>query len=61
MSNTRPPGISGQDTARLWVVLLVAALGFLATSRTDLFASMNASSDGPHEFFCDHCGHALVR
>jgi hypothetical protein len=57
MSTTQqtPPGLRGQRGARttfrvVGIVLLLAALGFLAVGLQDFFSSAN-SFDGPHKFW----------
>jgi len=59
-----PPGIRGQGTARTairvaGIVLLIAALGFLAVGLQDFFSSMD-SFDGPHKFWMVFVGILLL-
>lgn len=64
MSSMRPPGISGQATARLWfrvggIVLLLVALLLLGSGLADLF-SPGDSSGGPHNVWMLFVGVLLL-
>jgi hypothetical protein len=64
MSSMRPPGISGQATARLWfrvggIVLLLVALLLLGTGLADLFSPTD-SSGGPHHVWMLFVGVVLL-
>jgi hypothetical protein len=64
MSSMRPPGFSGQATARLWfrvggIVLLLVALLLLGSGLADLFSPAD-SSGGPHHVWMLFVGVLLL-